>query len=130
MIKYGIGISLLLNAILLMQVLGIFPFLLYISILINVALIWYLFGIVKESDNIRNDIELIFESIEEYTNHLEQVHQLEIFYGDQNLQDLIKHSKRLINNFIDLQEKFYDDIEVTDDNDEENQEEAPSTDEE
>ena len=113
MIKYGIAISLILNAILLMAITGILPFLLYLGTLLNIFLIWYIVHILNMSNEIREETLVIFESIENFADHLEEIHELEAFYGDQNLQNLIEHSKTLINQVIDLQEKFYDDIEVT-----------------
>ena len=53
-------------------------------------------------------IFLLFENTEEFIDHLEQIYELEMYYGDQNLQSLIEHSKGLINNYIDIQEKYYD----------------------
>ena len=112
MIKYGLLISLVLNALLLMVVAGILPFLLYISIILNATLIWYLIIAIKRSNEIREDTLSIFNSIESFADHLEEIHELETFYGDQDLQNLISHSRSLINSIIDTQEKFYDDIEV------------------
>jgi len=31
-----------------------------------------------------------------------------MYYGDQNLQNLIDHSKKLLNQYVDIQEKYYD----------------------
>ena len=31
-----------------------------------------------------------------------------MYYGDENLQFLIEHSKNLLNQYIDVQEKYYD----------------------
>ena len=61
-------------------------------------------------------------------NHLEDVHALETFYGDQTLQSLISHSKTVINNIIDFQEKHYE-VEVIQD-EPDAPEETPSTEEE
>ena len=69
----------------------------------------------------------LFNSIESFSDHLDNIHGLETFYGDENLQNLIDHSRQLINEMVDLQEKYYDDIEVeleTYDDDTEEAEEA------
>ena len=125
MIKALLTISLIINSIFLMVILGIVPFLLYLSILINIALFWYALKQLDEMNSIREDTLEIFESIESFSVHLEDLHELETFYGDQELQSLIEHSRTLINDIIDVQEKYYDDIEITtEDHDDEPEEET------
>jgi hypothetical protein len=53
----------------------------------------------------------MFESTEKFSEHLEQIHELEMYYGDENLQYLIDHSRELLNQYIDIQEKYFN-IEV------------------
>jgi len=106
--KYIFLVSLILNAILLMYLAGVVPFLLYLSVLINAFLIWYSYQFISENKNIEEDINLMFENTEEFIAHIEQLHELEMYYGDQNLQSLIEHSRELANGYIDIQEKYYD----------------------
>ncbi len=81
--------------------------------------------------DIREDLLYNLESIESFSDHLDQLHEMEAFYGDQTLQKLIDHSRRVINGIVDLQEKYYDvetGIETYDDDNEEAQaQEAPET---
>jgi hypothetical protein len=105
-----------------MYLTGIIPFLLYLSTLFNVLLIWYTYQFVVEKDNIEKDIQLIFEDTEEFVEHIERIHELEMFYGDQNLQSLIDHSRELVNSYVDIQEKYYD-VEVELESDEDDEEE-------
>jgi hypothetical protein len=100
-------ISIILNAILLMYLVGVVPFLLYVSILLNIFLIWYAYQFLIENRKIEDDIGILFESTEKFSEHLEQIHELEMYYGDENLQYLIDHSKGLINQYIDVQERYY-----------------------
>ena len=44
-------------------------------------------------------IDDLFEDIDEFSSHLEGVHSLETFYGDETLQNLIRHSKELLVEF-------------------------------
>tara|TARA_Y100000593_G_C4221364_1_gene292024 strand:- start:437 stop:772 length:336 start_codon:yes stop_codon:yes gene_type:complete len=111
-----------------MAVLGILPFLLYLSILINIALLWYAKNQISDMDLLREDTLEIFKVIESFSDHLEDIHALEAFYGDQELQSLIEHSRSVINGIVDIQEKYYDDVETEmetydDDEEEEAQEE-------
>ena len=126
--KIIIIISLLLNAVLIMSVLGPVPFFLYLSIIINVVLVIYSIRNVKKINDVENDFSEMLTLIENYTDHLDQVHSLEVFYGDETLQGLINHSRQLINDIIDVQEKHYDvtvDLETYDEQNENSQKESP-----
>lgn len=124
--KYLISISALLNAILLMFLFGIVPFMLYLSVVLNIVFIWYLKTNLTALDEVREDLLGTLETVESFSNHLDQLHELESFYGDETLQALINHSREVINDLVGLQEKYYDfeaGLTTYDDIDEEAQEE-------
>jgi len=104
-------VSIILNAILLMYIAGVVPFLLYVSALINIFFLWYTYQFLIENSKIEDDMNIMFESTEKFSEHLEQIHELEMYYGDENLQYLIDHSRELLNQYIDIQEKYFN-IEV------------------
>ena len=106
--KYLIYISVALNGILLMALLGIIPFLLYLSILANLGFLWYLGVLLRKHSELENDVIGVVEKIESFSDHLEETHALEMYYGDENLQNLISHSRGLINEFIDFQAAYFD----------------------
>lgn len=127
-INYILALSIFLNAVMIMTVVGILPFILFISILFNALAVWYVLKLIKKEENLQNDVLKIFKSIESFSDHLESIHELEAFYGDQNLQNLIQHSRELINQIVDLQEDYYDDIETemeTYDDEDDDKEEDP-----
>ena len=111
--NYFLAISLILNSVLIMVVTGIIPFLLYTSVLANLLLIWFATKKIDEMSELREDTFAIFETVEQFSDHLDNLHELDTFYGDQNLQNLITHSREVINDIVDVQEKYYDDVETT-----------------
>jgi len=113
MINYFLVISLVLNSILMMTVVGILPFLFYTSVLTNITLVWFAIKKINEMNEIREDTFTIFDTIEQFSNHLDSLHELDTYYGDPELQNLISHSRQIINDIIDVQEKYYDDVETT-----------------
>jgi hypothetical protein len=113
MINYFLAISAILNSVLIMTVIGIIPFFLYTSIIINILLIWFVTKKTSEMNELRDDTFAIFETIEQFSDHLDNLHELDTFYGDQNLQNLMTHARQVINDIIDVQEKYYDDVEAT-----------------
>ena len=48
-----------------------------------------------------------------------------MYYGDENLQNMINHSRQLINDFVDFQLKYYDVEEEEEDFDPTPEEETP-----
>ena len=106
--KILVGISAVLNAVLLSLLFGLVPFLLYFSVIVNIILVWFAFRQIRAASDTQQEISSIFEKLERYLDHLEELHSMEMFYGEPILQDLINHSKTLINDFVDFQEKFYE----------------------
>ncbi len=63
-------------------------------------LAWYCMKLLKKIYFITDTIGAVNERTVEFANHLEQVHSLDTYYGDQTIQALIQHSKEL-KNFIE-----------------------------
>ena len=116
--KNLIYISVILNGILLMVLFGVVPFLLYLSVVVNIGAFWYIARMVAKNVELEEDIIEIVEKIEEFSSHIEDVHGLEMYYGDENLQNMIAHSRRLINDFIDFQAEYFD-VEIEEPDEEE-----------
>ena len=79
-IKNILYVSIVLNAILLVIHFGVIPFFLYLSILFNLGLLWYIKKILEKNNTIENDITEIMEKTELFTNHIENVYELEMYY--------------------------------------------------
>ena len=123
MSKYIFWISLVLNGVLLMFLVGVTPFLLYLSVLFNILLVWFSFKTLRRTNNTEEDLIVLMGEMEQFLEQLENVHAMEMYYGDTELQNLINNSKDLINNFIDVQAKYFD-VEVEFEPDDEAEEEA------
>jgi len=91
-----------------MVLLGVVPFLLYLSIITNVGFLWFVKSLLEREQRYESEITDIVEKIEAFSDHLENVHALEMYYGDENLHSLMEHSAELVNEFIDFQAKFFD----------------------
>ena len=87
MFNYLLIASVVINSVLIMYVVGPLSFLLFISVVINVVLGWYTNRLLQQQQNLREDISTMFSSVESFLDHLEGIHQLEAFYGDENLQN-------------------------------------------
>ncbi len=88
---------------------------LLVSISLNIFMFWYGRAILEDfyymSDNLRSLIEQIIL----FSEHLRSVHELEMFYGDEILGGLIRHSKDLVEtvqDFVEIVELFEADEET------------------
>ena len=106
--NYVFYISLALNGVLLMYLFGVLPFFLYVSLLLNIGMIWYIRSMIKNNNQVEEDILKLVDSMNDFEGHIEDIHSLEVYYGDQDLQNMLTHSRTLINDFIDFQAKHYD----------------------
>ena len=118
-------VSLVLNSILLMAVLGPVPFFLYLSVLLNIGLAWFVRSLVIELSDVNEDLNQLLDTMSSLQNHIEAVHELEMFYGDQTLEELIQHTKSVVSEIEFFKEKYsseLEDEELYDDSPEEREE--------
>lgn len=105
--KILIASSLVLNSFLLIYQFGLIPFLLFLSAILNLGFISYLGFLLKERNDIQSDFFDLLSNLESYSTKLLQIYELEMFYGDETLEDLIRSSKVLISSFYDYEDKHY-----------------------
>jgi hypothetical protein len=104
--KYLIILSVILNAGLLMALTGIIPFLLYTSLLLNLGLIWLVKKVIIRSRDILDDMDNITKFTYDLQLHLQSIYELETFYGDETLRDLIQHMLETNENIEKVQERY------------------------
>ena len=130
MMQIFLALSTIINFILMAFVVGLMPLLLSLSVVGIIILVWYIIKLRKELTSVSKDLEQFFKKIDDYEKHVDQIHGMEMFYGDQTLQGLIRHSREMINEIIDLQEKYFleeeEDFDRTQKEEEDSQEEKES----
>jgi len=109
-----------------MAVLGPVPFFLYLSVLLNIGLAWFVRNLVVELSDVNEDLNQLLDTMSSLQNHIEAVHELEMFYGDQTLEGLIQHTKDVVSDIDFYKDKYSSDLddEEIDDNEPEEDEEA------
>jgi hypothetical protein len=101
-----VAVSLLLNAGLLISVVGFTSFFLYLSVLLNIGLVWYVFQLTSYVKEFQDDLVDMFTSIVKLENHMSQVYELETFYGDETLHDLLDHMSTAADLINEYNEKY------------------------
>lgn len=64
-----------------------------LSFLFNLLLLWYTRNLIRYLALFTEDSREVLVSIQEYANHLKNVYNMDVFYGDATLESLIRHSK-------------------------------------
>ena len=89
--------------------------LLVLSFAINVFFVVYLRWVLKKMSFLSENIGDMLSSMEGFSKHAAAVHELETYYGDTTLKNLIQHSKQIINEielYKDIYTLFNDEEEV------------------
>ena len=66
-----------------------------VSALATMILIWYVRKVLLKLYLLQEVHSSAFERIDSFKEHVTNIHELEMFYGDDTLQSLIQHSKDL-----------------------------------
>jgi len=123
MIRNLLIASVIFNSILVAAVVGLLPFFLFLSAVLNVAAGFYVVALVKELKQYNLDFIDILNTCSELRNHIEEVHEMEMFYGEPVLQGLIDHTKRATEEIEFYLEKYSDSAEEDNIDDQEEKEE-------
>ena len=67
-----------------------------ISILINIFLIWYIIQLLRRFLTFQEELDNFSLKLEEYEGHVKIINDLERFYGDETLSNLLRHSKSVV----------------------------------
>tara|TARA_R100000388_G_C7220694_1_gene148779 strand:+ start:764 stop:1081 length:318 start_codon:yes stop_codon:yes gene_type:complete len=73
---------------------------------IFVFMLFYIRWLLRTISNIDNKITELWIDISKFNNHLQSVHNTEMFYGDATLQALIEHSQSLSENIETIKDFF------------------------
>jgi hypothetical protein len=77
-----------------------------ISISINILLIWYIRKMLSKLLYISDSIGSLLLSAKNFSNHLNGLHEMETFYGDETLGGLIKHSKQVVEDIKEFEDIY------------------------
>mgnify|MGYP003137077251 CR=1 FL=1 len=99
--------SLILNSFLLIYLFGLVPFSLFISIVLNAFGGYYIYFLINDRKNFQDEFDSLLNKNEIFLSHLEQVYELEMFYGDETLESLIDHAKKLVKDFYSYENQNF-----------------------
>ena len=71
-------------------------FLFFLSVVLNVFFVWYVIKLLRRFLSFQDELDEFSLRLEEYHGHIEIIYNLERFYGDETLGNLLRHSKSLV----------------------------------
>ena len=79
------------------------------TITLSIALglsVWYVRGLLRVMYQMTVDIELMEDKMVEFSKHLDNVYEMEMYYGDETLSQLIRHSKEVVDSISKFRNLF------------------------
>jgi hypothetical protein len=73
-----------------------------LSCCINLVALFYVRWLIKTIAVINQDVESLTEIVSDFAAHTKSVYELEMFYGDETLEALMKHATELSEKLTDL----------------------------
>ena len=101
---------------------------LFISVALNVFVIWYSIRMTGTLVYFSENMNDLLDILQNYASHVKSVYSLESFYGDQVLQNLLRHSEDIVEQIETFEEVLYLTEEGGDMNEQEEQVEQDDTD--
>ena len=93
--------------------------LLLLSIVLNVLLCWYIRKMLSNLLFVSDNIGDLLQELDEFSIHLQNVHEMEMYYGEPTLQRLIEHSKKMVEEIEGYKQIYGLTLEVIEENKEE-----------
>ena len=69
---------------------------LFLSIVANLLALWYIRKLLAKVLFVSQNLTDLVDLLTTYRNHLQRLFQLEMYYGDETMQFLIKHTRSLL----------------------------------
>jgi len=73
-----------------------------LSCCINLVALFYVRWLIKTIAVINEDVESLTEMVTDFAAHTKSVYELEMFYGDETLESLMRHATQLSEKLTDL----------------------------
>jgi hypothetical protein len=71
-------------------------FFLVLSLLLNGILLWYIRKMLGKLLSVSDNMGDLVEDLASYQNHLQQLYEMEMYYGEPSIKNLIVHSRQII----------------------------------
>ena len=116
--KLVLILSLIINSVLIMVVTGPLPFVLFLSVILNIGLIWVSLRLFTRLEECNEDIESLLETVGNLGNHINSVHEMEMFYGEPTIQGMMEHIEEVTQEIEEYKFKYSNELIEIEENEE------------
>lgn len=81
-------------------------FFLIVSVALNGLLLWYIRKMLSKLLYVSDSIGSLLVTAKNFSDHLDGLHAMEMYYGDETLGALIKHSKQVVEDIKEFEEIY------------------------
>ena len=81
-------------------------FFLIVSVGLNGLLLWYIRKMLSKLLYVSDSIGSLLVTAKNFSNHLDGLHAMEMYYGDETLGALIEHSKQVIEDIKEFEDIY------------------------
>lgn len=81
-------------------------FFLIVSVGLNGLLLWYIRKMLSKLLYVSDSIGSLLVTAKNFSDHLDGLHAMEMYYGDETLGALIKHSKQVVEDIKEFEEIY------------------------
>ena len=79
---------------------------LVVSVALNGLLLWYIRKMLSKLLYVSDSIGSLLVTAKNFSDHLDGLHAMEMYYGDETLGSLIKHSKQVIEDIKEFEDIY------------------------
>jgi cell shape-determining protein MreC len=94
---------------------------LIVSTIFNIFFVWYIYNLLKKLLFVSDNIGDFLEVLQDYSEHIETVYNMETYYGDEVIERLLEHSRQIVKE-IEGYKEIYNLIEEENEENEESEE--------
>jgi hypothetical protein len=69
-----------------------------ISLILNGILAWYVRKLINQFKDAISSVSELQSLMEEYLGHIKMISEMETYYGDVTIENLLKHTKDMVDN--------------------------------
>ena len=81
-------------------------FFLILSVALNGVLLWYIRKMLGKLLSVSDNMGDLVEHLASYQNHLQQLYEMEMYYGEPSIKNLIVHSGEIIDHVKEFSDVY------------------------
>jgi hypothetical protein len=77
-----------------------------ISVILNGVLLWYIRKMLGKLLSVSDNMGNLVEDLASYQDHIQQLYEMEMYYGEPSIKNLIVHSKQILDHVKEFSDVY------------------------